>query len=96
MSHLPTPPIALVGCPDKDVGPIEAILADLPLRRKPDVAIENGDRVVFCISVCHGPTEGTRKSIQSLCGKGLGGVLFTHGDMSRKIAHPEDRDWVSW
>ena len=98
MSHLPISPIALVGCPEKDVGPIEAILADSPLRRKPDATIENGDRVVFCISVCHGPTEGTRKSIQSLCGKSIIpiAIVLTYADMVkddslRELVNCEER-----
>lgn len=68
---LPVPAFALIGCPAKDVGAIERSLANSPLNLRPKGTIENGDRVLFCISVCDGPTEGTRRSIESLAGKSI-------------------------
>ena len=92
-------PIALVGCPKRDVGPVESCLADSGLNLRSTGAIENGDRVVFCISAYYGPTDGTRKSIESLCGKSVVpiGIVLTYADMVdddslRELVNVEERE----
>ena len=58
-------PIAFIGCPTKDVGPVEKCVVNSRFHLRPAGRVDNGDRVVFCISACYGPTVGTRKAIES-------------------------------
>lgn len=67
----PGPPVALVGCPEKDTLSVKHLLRSSPLNLRPDGVVENGDRVLFCISACHGPSVETRLSVRSLAGKSI-------------------------
>jgi hypothetical protein len=77
------PPIALIGCPEKDVGAIESRLAKAALNLRPKGTLEKGDHVLFCISASHGPTEGTRTSLESLQGKSIIpiAIVLTYADV---------------
>lgn len=66
-----TPFVALIGCPEHDIGPVEDVFLASPLQVRPRGVIEQGDRTLFCISCNDGPTQGTRQAVEALHGKSI-------------------------
>ena len=102
LTQLGSSKICLAGCPQKDVGSLSDEFRNLGINVIPGHSVGNGDKIVFCISACHGPTEGTRQSIGSLYGKSVFpiAIVLTYGDLVdddslRELVNVEERELLT-
>jgi hypothetical protein len=63
------PVLTLVGCADHDLADLPQRLAASGLEVRSPGVVQDGDHVVFCISCCDGPTDGTRLAVASCAGR---------------------------
>lgn len=84
----PTVPIVasrrvfLVGCIEKDLGEIPDRLkrAGFEVADSATATVNDGDHVIFCVSYAYGPTEGTKRSVNSCEGKEIFPLCIVRND----------------
>jgi hypothetical protein len=70
------PVLTLIGCADHDLVDLPQRLAASGLEVRSAGVVQDGDHVVFCISCCHGPTDGTRLAVASCAGRTVAPVAI--------------------